>query len=109
MQTTQGVWVAFVYCFFNDEVKNTVKTKIRSWKISYCIGSVSHNNGYGNGGGGANGNSTNSTRNHSLPTLYSAQVNSGHGSVRGPIRGAATEETIKLPILQETPLLQSQD
>jgi hypothetical protein len=35
LQTTQGIMVAFVYCFYNDEVRSAVAAKFRSWKISH--------------------------------------------------------------------------
>lgn len=42
--------MSFVYCFLNDEVKNAIKTKFRSWKIShvgtslYALSTLTRNN-----------------------------------------------------------------
>lgn len=35
LQTTQGMWVAIVYCFFNEDVKKILKKKFKNWKLKY--------------------------------------------------------------------------
>ena len=112
LQTTQGVWVAFVYCFLNDEVKkkiklfssnyfayfknffkvkNAIKTKLRSWKISRLKISrlISLTN--------------TATRNHSFPTIYSTQITSNHSSITRNRQDTTINpnDPSRLPILQE--------
>nr|QVK45667.1 G protein-coupled receptor [Proales similis] len=62
LQSTQGIWVAFVYCFLNEEVKNVLRAKFQSWKVSH-VNSSWH--GY-----------SSSNRHHSIPTLYTTQMTS---------------------------------
>jgi hypothetical protein len=88
LQSTQGIWVAFVYCFFNEEVKNAIKTKIRSWKVSH-VGTSLHTFG-------------SSTRHHSIPTLYSTQLTSNSSSIVRPRQeNINLYDPSRLPILQE--------
>lgn len=113
LQTTQGVWVALVYCLLNDEVKfiiiiiiviiltdkfkilynkvkNAVHTKLRSWKVTHVGSSLL-----------SFGSST--SRHHSVPTLYSTQL-STNNSVTRQRQDSNLNDPSKLPMLQEDKL-----
>jgi hypothetical protein len=83
------------FSFLQKKVKNAIKTKLRSWKISQL--KISRFYSLGNSSG----------RNHSYPTLYSTQITSNQSTIartatKPDLASAASpNDPARLPILQE--------